>query len=454
MTITDKSLYRKYRKTRILWNPRQTLLVNFWLPVFLFGSIGAITWAIRGTDGWSGIEGTIIPGMTWALLWYYLSYRKGIDSRSIVLWLGLGIAIGGELGYGQYISWIMGRFSVGKDMPYLEISRWQGDLWLFICGVSWGGVGGIILGWALKKKASIKMWVIRLLFSFGFAGLGWVLVKLFPALFFPHYSHEFYTEGNCPSCMRTIYTNTQNFIVLMWWLGALFTAMLQKDKPTQVTGSLLGLGFGCVFSVSAAWCMGYDFAPGYIDWWKMWELTAGFGLGALYAVAMYWAINKVDKDNDSGAAFVDEGKVTIKENVKSISLIFSIALLFYILFHGASYQIGGFLGFYETSVSDQYSWPTARIFIFVPVAFFIIAIALIKLRQSLNFSQAQQHQTFQVQLLHEKITGLLVGITVIGVITIWPSKIGVLYVVFLCIVIFAFNSLNYHHNKFNESCGT
>ena len=39
-----------------------------WLPMLLFGSMGAITWAIRGTGGWGGIDGTIVPGMTWGLL--------------------------------------------------------------------------------------------------------------------------------------------------------------------------------------------------------------------------------------------------------------------------------------------------------------------------------------------------------------------------------------------------
>jgi len=52
------------------------------------------------------------------LLWYYLCYRKGIDARGIPLWLGLGIAFGGELGYGQCVSWIQGESEVGDADQY------------------------------------------------------------------------------------------------------------------------------------------------------------------------------------------------------------------------------------------------------------------------------------------------------------------------------------------------
>ena len=73
MTVADKAKYQRHRE-------RGTAVYGLWLPILLFGSMGAITWAIRGTGGWGGIDGTIIPGMTWGLLWYYLCYRKGIDA--------------------------------------------------------------------------------------------------------------------------------------------------------------------------------------------------------------------------------------------------------------------------------------------------------------------------------------------------------------------------------------
>jgi hypothetical protein len=127
--------------------------------MLLFGSIGAITWAIRGSDGWGGIDGVIVPGLTWALMWYYVCYRKGIDARGIVLWLGMGIALGGELGYGQYVSWIRGMFNVGERV--IPVAPWVGYVWFVICGIGMGAPGDILLGWVLHGKTSSGVWLIR-----------------------------------------------------------------------------------------------------------------------------------------------------------------------------------------------------------------------------------------------------------------------------------------------------
>ena len=72
-----------------------------------------------------------------------------------MLWLGLGIGIGGILGYGQYISWIQGFFQISISNQ-ISISPATGYLWLLICGISWGGFGGVFLGWALSCKKRIE----------------------------------------------------------------------------------------------------------------------------------------------------------------------------------------------------------------------------------------------------------------------------------------------------------
>ena len=71
----------------------------------------------------------------WGLLFYYYAYRIGLDAAPVVFWLGMGIALGGELGYGQYTAWILGKFYVGDDI--ISIEPWIGYLWFMVCGIGW-----------------------------------------------------------------------------------------------------------------------------------------------------------------------------------------------------------------------------------------------------------------------------------------------------------------------------
>ena len=142
MTIADKERYQRHRHFRIQGSP--SAVQELLLAMLLFGSMGAITWAIRGTAGWGGVDGTVVPGLMWGLLWYYMCWRKGIDARGLVFWLGLGLALGGELGYGQYVSWIRGFFNVGNET--IPIAPRTGYIWLVYCGIGWAAPGGIILG--------------------------------------------------------------------------------------------------------------------------------------------------------------------------------------------------------------------------------------------------------------------------------------------------------------------
>jgi hypothetical protein len=450
MEVFSNTKYHNYLRKKNSLSHSERFLVNLGYPMLFFGSIGAIAWAVRGSSGWDGIQGTIIPGITWGILWVYLFCLKGIDSRTIALWLGLGIAIGGELGYGQYISWIMGRFGDGKVMPVLQVSSFIGYGWLFICGISWAGIGAVILGWSVKGRVSFKVWIGRIFLSVGLATFGWYLIKNYPYLFFPHFRPEIYGDNN-GYVERTIYTNTQNFIVFLWWIGAVLASILQNDKPTKFIGLAIGIGFGIVFSASASWCLGYQFAPGYIDWWKMWELSCGFGLGILYVIAHYWTGKNLEqkplKDGNFNQTITSISTAKLSKNYKSISFIFSISLLLYILFHGGSFQMGGFLGLYDVNVINQYHWPVQRIYLFIPIASWIIFWGLLKIWQTIRCNQDSKKPNFSTDSFFENIHLLFILITIIGVITIWPEKIGVLYVIFLGIAVFSLNRLHFWYKE-------
>ncbi|MCC6490255.1 MAG: hypothetical protein IT364_22410 [Candidatus Hydrogenedentes bacterium] len=513
MTISDRALYARHRAERDTgpWGARA--VCELWLPMLLFGSIGAITWAIRGTDGWGGIDGTIVPGLTWGILWYYLCSRKGIDARGVALWLGMGIALGGELGYGQYVSWIRGQFHVRDEVvPVLPA---LGYAWFMICGVGWGAPGGIVLGWVLDGSRSYARWIVRsillglllvLLFNlgaplFGAGVIDWLgqrLVELCPGLLFPNADFGIYAGELDKHLARTVYTNTQNFAVLIWWAVAMLVAALQRDRSTLVAGAVIGGGFGIGFVLSALWCLGYVYAPGYIDWWKVWELNAGFNLGVLYVIVLYWATRRVDEAHDPDGeprsalkpepvplafgAWTTSGFMAlggfavlfaagleftfwyyfwralllglffatvmflatlrparhVNDLRKDLSLAFSVFLLLFIMIQGATSRTGVVLELYRPEDVDQYAWPWQRIALLVPAVALLFGVTLLRVRRILQ-GPADMHS-----LQAEHMIDLFAFIGVVGAVTIWPSEIGVLYAVFLAFTLYAFTRLSHH----------
>ncbi|NIA13781.1 MAG: hypothetical protein GWP08_06835 [Nitrospiraceae bacterium] len=456
MTVSDCAKYQRHRAMRDAGPASRTFLYELAWPLLLFASLGAITWAVRGTGGWDGIEGTYLPGMSWGLLWYYLCYRKGIDARNIPFWLGLGIALGGELGYGQYVSWMQGRFQVADGT--IPIANSAGYLWFFICGMGWAAPGAIFLGWALSEKTSLLRWTMRVVVPLGVAYLAWFLVQKQPAWFFPHYDTGIYAEL-CDPLERTVYTNTQNFGVVAWWLGAMIVAAFQRDKFTLVVGAIVGIGFGPGFLISALWCWGYTYAPGFTDWWKMWELHAGFNLGILYVITLYWATRQVDKAHEPdgtprAAPAPSRIPPRVVECLKNISLIMAAFVLFFIAFKGGTYGMGLYMEFYGMADFDQYDWPASRVWLFAPFLTAIAGLTLFAIARAIYRACSDNWRNQEVPRLPERIAAMMFILTFIGAVTIWTTgdtrtgaKIGTLYVVFLGLAFAAYNRLNAHFDE-------
>ena len=482
----------------------------------LFGSMGAITWAIRGTDGWDGIEGTIVPGMLWGVLWYYVCWRRGIDARGVALWLGAGIAIGGELGYGQYVSWIQGRFHVGNEIT--PVFRGYGHLWFALCGIGWAAPGGAALGWVLSERKSFAVWLGRLWIPAGMAWLGWRLVLWCPGLFFPNYGLGIY-EANldmdlaqtvwinsrnliliacgmsvilCAACWpargprarwivptlaplglvgmyyllfrvtpnplfaehvpgmlgvepdkhlsRTVYTNTQNFVVVAWWAGVLLTAALQRDRRTLVVAALLGGGFAVGFWQSAMWCYGYSFLPGYIDWWKVWELNAGFNLGLLYVAALYWSLKHLPPCTDPGGIGMRRRSHVAShgETLRGLMVILAAFVLVYVTWRGATSRLVVVLEWSKATEVDQYAWPLARNLVFWPGAALLILGAAWHVRRVFR----AEGKPLSPIHLEDRMVDLFTFLALVGALTIWPSKISILYAFFFCLALASWNRLN------------
>lgn len=475
------------------------------LTILLFGSIGAVAWAIRGTAGWGGVDGAVVPGLMWGMLWYYLSYRKGIDARGVVLWLGLGIALGGELGYGQYVSWIQGNFSTANGT--IAINPSLGYFWLVLCGIGWGAPGGIVLGWAIGKRVSTQIWIVRslillvllilLFISPAVDWLGELLLKTNSGILFPNAHLGLYNGVLDKHLERTVYTNTQNFAVVIWWIIALIAAAWQRDKATLITGLLIGGGFGIGFMQSALWTLGYYFAPDYIDWWKVWELNAGFDLGLIYAVVLFWSIRRNNSGRSSSeslerskfterrdtlflavAGFVltfivgfeyflwtglalslfyfittcfalygNIEPIIIAEKRKRISFIYSIFFLVFIMFHGVSERLGVVCKLFSSNEVSQYSWPLNRVLLFLPMALLITTVAVYRMWKIFHFGISPNQDELRFPKQGIRIIDLMTLMGFIGAISIWPSKISVFYALFLLLAVFAFNRLEHHFNR-------
>lgn len=554
-----------------------------WLTMLVFGGPGAMTWAIRGTSGWGGIDGTVVPGITWGILWWYVCWRKGIDARSVPLWLGLGIALGGELGYGQYVSWIRGLFQSGDQT--IPVAPWIGWTWFAICGIGWGAPGGIILGWALAGRQSAARWLARITIPVGVAILTRLLIQVVPWLFFPNWQADVYGTADdgtanptsaavtqnrmmiiwfvsaalaggvwlvscgasqsrlargaifCGAAVavvlqlvvaewlffpgdqlglffgeldrhagRTVYTNSQNIMVVGWWIGALIVAGMQRDRLTLVAGLVIGGGFGLGFPLSAIWCLGYGWAPELIDWWKMWELQSGLHLGLLYTVMLYWWLHRADdrrtatdrtsSDQNDGTSYErwcrtlataasgvfilwwmsrDEfpvvgallaGFLTLslvagqaasgsqptltEERHKGITFVYAVFLLLFMMTWGMSTQLGILLGLYDAQATDQYAWPVPRMVLFAPVGILLSGVALWKMwtvcRSSSTVLPMQA-----TPIIAARMVDLMTFAGVVGAVSIWPSKIGAAYAVCLAVSLFAFTRLNHRFDRVDRA---
>ncbi|QDT51362.1 hypothetical protein Pan258_54510 [Symmachiella dynata] len=565
MNIAASEIDQRHKDNRT--SMREVVFVSL-----VFAGMGAITWAIRGTAGWGGMDGTLVPGLTWGLLWWYVCWRKGIDARGIPLWLGLGLTLGGELGYGQYVSWLRGEFSVGDKI--LPISQWLSLTWFGICGIGWAAPGGIALGWALAGRKSLGVWLARLVVPLGFAFLTRIAIQTWPWLFFPKWNQGLYVaESNATGaaetstdsqgtmlaiwflcatlcvvvCVltakvrlpqwiargilisavgivsllllpvaqwlffpsdqlglftgqlgqhlgRTVYTNSQNMIVVGWWLGALLVAALNRDRQTLLAGLVIGAGFGVGFPLSALWCLGYQYDPGLVDWWKMWELQSGFNLGLLYVAVLYWAVAEVEKKGvkisgiehstyqkwcettaaATGVAlivhvlsrdyFLSMGiflailyvvpmmltacyKEAVGDRQRGVSFVYSVFLLLFIMAWGASEREGILLGLFDPQAVDQYAWPTARKIIFAPVGIVIVAAGLFQMWRAIFYPPIGRPSSAAAPRICARLVDLMTFTGVVGAISIWPAKIGACYAIVLCLVLFAFNRLNLMNNR-------
>ncbi|MHA1731743.1 MAG: hypothetical protein ACTSU5_07350 [Promethearchaeota archaeon] len=432
MEILDRKRYAAYRAARDAWSPREKFFAELGLPMLLFGSVGAVTWAVRGTSGLGGLDGALVPGMAWGLLWVFTCHMRGVDGRVAGFWLGLGISIGGLLGYGVYVSWTTGVFQLSAQ-DSLPVGPAVGFTWHAACGAAWGGIGGVVLGWTLGGHASKRRWLARAVVPGASAVAGVLAFLLLPHLFLPHYSAELYSGASCPLCDRVASTTATNLAFASWWVGALLVAAVGRDRRTLKYGGLLGIGFGLVFSSTSAWNLMAAVAPGFIDWWKVWELSIGFGVGCLYAVVLHLELGELNRAHDAtgGDPVTPDPRRGDRSSRRpdrgATYLALTLFAFVILLAYGPSYNLGILLGLYDSGV-DQYQFPLARVVVLLPLAVASIGFLCHRLHRLSRASPDWLGRDFRRVLSPRRIHYLLCYLLLMAVVSLWPSKVVVLYV--------------------------
>lgn len=263
---------------------KSNLLNDLIVPILLMSTIGAFYWAIRGSSGYGGASGGVFAGIGWALAWFFLSYERAekktrpYSSGWIVFAIVMGIGIGGMHGYGQFMSWIQGKFYLDYPTNWVPINPAVGYLWLFQCGLTWGGITGVLMGWfGSKKPLRFKDSMIRL--TFGIVG---AVIAVSITIFKPEWINPLYGSVNyndlitCPDCVRTLSTSLTSMIWIGLFAGLFAFEIFRKDWRNVKLALTMGLGFALAFSIFAFWHFGPTFSTLPIDWWKNWEMSIGF----------------------------------------------------------------------------------------------------------------------------------------------------------------------------------
>ena len=323
---------------------KQEYLSELVLPVLLFATIGAFYWAIRGTGGYGGSSGATYAGIGWALAWFFLSYEsdekktRPYSSGWVVLAITLGIGIGGMHGYGQFMSWIRGVFYVNGPEETMAINPAIGFLWLFQCGLAWGGTAGIFLAWCGSKTPTQKKdWIFRIIFGIAGGLVGYLIPTLFPGLINPLYDTVDYSD--CADCARTLSTSQSSMALLGVFFGLLAYEIIRKEWRGVALTLTMAIGWGLAFSIFAFWHFGPQFSDLPLDWWKMWEMSIGFVGGATLGLCYYLYNRPFKKEKIELILQQPYSEYRNAEKILGVELTIAVALGWSI-YNG----IGGFVG--------------------------------------------------------------------------------------------------------------
>ncbi len=456
MRVVIPELNKMYRLHFRSASKKESLIYDKIIPLALFGIVGAFGWAIRGTSGWGGIAGGAIAGFWWGALFYLLAKVRGIDARWQFFAIGFGIAFGGMNGYGQFISWIRGVFSVGDpsmvESPVVETSTLPlnpaiGFMWLAIVGLEWGGNAAGFLSWTLKKPKNPKEWAIRILCPVLFAIVAFLTVKYNPNAFFPHYSNELYASEQCRiHCARTASTLPTLSLFVGQFVGFLVAETLLKNWEGLKTMAIMAVGFAIAFPLSSLWFFGN--LEGFSSWWKLWEESIGLIGGISIGIAFLRLVNSAEKGIiqehlEVGLNEESEGREKKRPSRQAqlkidwhshIALVLGTLVLYIYAILGASRAIIQVFSLYQLQVSGEYEITLER-GIFVGVLGGLgLFYAIRNLVRAKKQNQSGQW-LFPIKQPFEKFLKLSIFLAFCGLIAIYPAFMTNFYVAFTCLLV-------------------
>ena len=132
----------------------------------------------------------------------------------------------------------------------------------------------------------------------------------------------------------------------------------------------------------------------------------------------------------------------VSQQRRSMALAYSAFYLVFMLIHGASSRLGVILELYTAEAVNQYEWPAGRVWLMLVGAAALLVVTLVSMQKMLRHPHIAPYPDTSARRLPVRIADLFTATGIVGAISIWPAKIGVLYAVCICLALFAFNRIN------------
>ncbi len=269
------------------------------IPVALFASLGAFSWAIRGQSGFGAVQGCMFAGLLWASAWYYLSRETSPEKsrRYNLIWclpaIMVGIGLMGMHGWMVWPRWVNGGFDLNNNgLDIIPINPGWGYVWYFIAGAPWAGMGAVFLAWTgSKTPLNWKNWILRIIFGVAGGLLALALYYGVPQLFLPLYDTGIYAppmvpEGGPEHAFNECRDAWLYMGILLGWLAY---EVYRKDwVNVKLIVLVSGITGGLWSAFQVIQYLPALFPTGNFNWWRIWESNGGVAIGIAYGIAYYY----------------------------------------------------------------------------------------------------------------------------------------------------------------------